>query len=240
MSLIFIFSHPVNHLRTPFYPLPAPSSDSNRYAESTCQQSVVGRDVSEPAHPELLAEPWGVFRRPSIPDFIVASVGREQVSKRMGLKWGSCLIDCPRVTRLGVGTSESHLKRLFVAGSAADSFNVKIKCDVTTGKFFFFFSSLYNIRWRPGFTRVQYVFFLFTSVTPHPSIFLCRPPSPRPRPSGVPSSHCAASRLILPSPITEGRNYGGCRPPSGEPFVMWTGLDRAGPGWAEMQCAVLL
>lgn len=77
--------------------------------------------------------------------------------------------------------------------------------------------------------------------------FFCSPPSllihpsscaalhlRPPRPSGVPSSHCAASRLILPSPITEGCNYGGCRPPSGEPFVMWTGLDRA-----ELRCNVL-
>lgn len=42
---------------------------------------------------------------------------------------------------------------------------------------------------------------------------------------------CAASRLILPSPIIEGLNYGGRQPPSEEPFIMWTGLEQTEPGW---------
>lgn len=69
---------------------------------------------------------------------------------------------------------------------------------------------------------------LFTSVTLHPSIFLRLSH----RPSRAPVSHqsCAASRLILPSPIIEGLNYRACQPPSGEPFVMWTGLDRTERG----------
>lgn len=68
----------------------------------------------------------------------------------------------------------------------------------------------------------------FTSVTLHPSIFLCLSH----RPSRVLVSHqsCAASRLILPSPIIEGLNYWACQPPSGEPFVMWTGLDQTERG----------
>lgn len=84
---------------------------------------------------------------------------------------------------------------------------------------------------RNGFLCFLYVAFIFFflhiyfSLSIHSSFyaFLLSHHPPR-----EPASHqsCAASRLILPSAIIVGLNYWACQPPSGEPFVMWTGLDR--------------
>lgn len=94
---------------------------------------------------------------------------------------------------------------------------------------------------------ISFSFLLCSHKTPlhPPPICFCHPPSIylSVAPSFLPSippeyqsatQSCAASRLILPSPIIEGLNYWACQPPSGEPFVMWTGLDRTGAGLARL------
>lgn len=96
----------------------------------------------------------------------------------------------------------------------------------------------YKVRLRPGVVWVDFFILpspgfccpIILSLCCHQSLCASLPRSHHP--SRVPVSHqsCAASCLILPSPIIEGLNYWACQPLSGEPFVMWTGLDRTEQG----------